>query len=71
MSDSGLSLGGPNKVKARRKSSLFTEGSLKVENKEHWFDFVVTLYLISLSSNAQLFENVETISQICWFYQRL
>ena len=25
------------------KSSLFTEGSLKVENKEHLVDFVVTL----------------------------
>ena len=26
------------------KSFLFTEGTLKVENKEHLFDFVVTLY---------------------------
>ena len=39
---SGLSLGGPTKVKAR-ESFLFTEGSLKVENKEHLFDFIVTL----------------------------
>ena len=27
------------------KSYLFTEGSLEVENKEHLFDFVVTLKL--------------------------
>ena len=26
------------------KSLLFTEGSLKFENKEHLFDFVFTLY---------------------------
>ena len=39
---SGLSLVGPTKVKAR-KSFLFTKGSLKVENKEHLMDFVVTL----------------------------
>ena len=32
-SSSGLSLGGPTKVKAS-KSFLFTEGSLKVEDKE-------------------------------------
>ena len=32
-SSSGLSLGGPTKVKAH-KFFLFTEGSLKVENKE-------------------------------------
>ena len=38
-----LSLVGPTKVKAP-KSFLFTEGSLKVENKEHFFDFVVTLF---------------------------
>ena len=48
---SGLSLGGPTKVKARN-SFLFTEGSLKAENKEHLIDFVVTLYFISLCSNA-------------------
>ena len=42
-SNSWLSLGGPTKVKAK-KSFLFTEGSLKVEIKEHLFDFVVTLY---------------------------
>ena len=34
-SGSGLSLGGITKVKAR-KSSLFTEGSLKVENNNLW-----------------------------------
>ena len=33
---SELSLGSPTKVKAL-KSFLFTEGSLKVENKEHLF----------------------------------
>ena len=38
-----LSLVGPTEVKAR-KSFLFNEGSLKFENKEHLFDFVVTLY---------------------------
>ena len=48
---SGLSLIGPTKVKAR-KSFLFAEGSLKVENKEHLVDFVVTLYFTSLCSNA-------------------
>ena len=34
------------------KSFLFTEGSLKVENEEHLFDFVVTLYFSSLCCNA-------------------
>ena len=43
-SSSGLSQGGPTKVKAR-KSFLFTEFSIKVENKEHFFDFVVTLFI--------------------------
>ena len=33
-SSSGISLGGPTKVKPG-KSFLFTEGSLTVENKEH------------------------------------
>ena len=33
----------PTKVKAR-KSFLFTEGSPVDENKEHLFDFVVTLH---------------------------
>ena len=33
---------GPTKVKAR-KSFLFTEDSLKVQNKEHLIGFVVTL----------------------------
>ena len=42
----GLSLVGPTKVKAC-KSFLFTDGSLKVENKEHLFGFVVTLYLLT------------------------
>ena len=37
-SGSGLSLGGPSKVKA-------CECSLKVENKEHLVDFFVTLVL--------------------------
>ena len=40
-----------NKVKAR-KSFLFTESSLRVWNKEHLFDFVVTLYFISIGYNA-------------------
>ena len=34
-----FSLGGPAKVKTG-KSFLFTEGSLKVENKERLFDFI-------------------------------
>ena len=61
-SSSGLSMEGPTKVKAR-KSYLFTERSLKVENKEHLIDFIVTLYFISLCSNAlhsskvKLFDN--------------
>ena len=38
-----MSLVGPTKVKAP-KSFLFTDGSFKVENKEHLVDFVVTLY---------------------------
>ena len=42
-SSTGLSLVGPTMVKAS-KTFLFTEGSLKVENKEHLVDFVVTLY---------------------------
>ena len=42
-SGSGLSLGGHTKVGAS-KSFLFTEGSLKVENKEHLINFVVTLF---------------------------
>ena len=40
-SSTGLSLVGPTIVKAC-KSFLFTEGSLKVENKKHLLDFVVT-----------------------------
>ena len=44
MSSTGLSLVGPFKVKALTPF-LFTEGSFKVENKEHLFDFVVTLCL--------------------------
>ena len=40
----GFSLGSPTKVKSH-KFFLFTEDSLKVESKEHLFDFVVTLYL--------------------------
>ena len=48
---SGLSLEGSTKVNAG-KSFLFTEDSLKVENKEYLVDFVVTLYFISLCSNA-------------------
>ena len=47
-SSSGLSLEDPTKVKAR-KFLLFTESSLKVENKEHLFDFVVTLYLAKIN----------------------
>ena len=43
-SSNGLFLVGPTKVKAC-KSFLFNEGSLKVENKEHLFDFVLTLFL--------------------------
>ena len=39
-SGSGLSLGGPTKVKMR-KFFLFTEGSLEVESKEHLIEFVV------------------------------
>ena len=38
-----VSLGGPTNVKAR-KSFIFAEGSIKVENKEHLIDFDVTLY---------------------------
>ena len=48
---SGLSLEGSTKVNAG-KSFLFTEDSLKVENKEYLVNFVVTLYFISLCSNA-------------------
>ena len=43
-SSKGFSLVGPAKVKAH-KSLLFTEGFLEVKNKEHLFDFVVTLTL--------------------------
>ena len=39
---SGLSLGGPQKVKAG-KFFYFTEGSFKVENKEHLISFVAAL----------------------------
>ena len=42
-SSTGLLLVGPGKVKAC-ESFLFTEGSPECENKEHLFDFVVTLY---------------------------
>ena len=51
---SGLSLGSPTKVEAR-KSYLLTEGSLKVENNEHLFEFVVYF---------QEFEDDKIISQI-------
>ena len=40
-----------------RKSCIFTEGSLKVENIEHLFDFVVTFYFIVLCSNAGCDQN--------------
>ena len=49
-----LSLGSPTKVEAR-KSYLFTEGSLKVENNEHLFEFVVYF---------QKFEDDKIINQI-------
>ena len=51
-SSSGLSLGGPTKVKAL-KSFLFTEGSLRVESKEHLFKFVVTLFLSHFAQMRQ------------------
>ena len=50
-------LEGPTKIKAH-KSFLFTEGSFKVESKEHLFDFVVTLYFTSLCCNAQAVANL-------------
>ena len=37
---SGLSLGGPTKLKAC-KSLIYTEGSLWVENKEHLVDVII------------------------------
>ena len=49
-SNTRLFLVGLTKVKAC-KSFLFTEGSLKVENEEHLFDLVVTLYLPNLTSS--------------------
>ena len=54
---SRLSLGGPTTVNAL-KSFLFTEDSFKVENKEHLVDFIVTLYFISLCSNAPCLHKV-------------
>ena len=42
-SSSGLFIVGTTKVKAC-KSYLFSEGSLKVENKEHLFDFAFYTY---------------------------
>ena len=50
-SSAGLSLVGPTKVNSC-KSFLFTQGSLKIENKEHLVDFVVTLYFTSQGFNA-------------------
>ena len=47
-----MSLVGPSKVKARLLFFIFTEDSIKVENKEHLFDFVVTLYFTSLCFDA-------------------
>ena len=68
-----MSLVGPTLVKART-SFLYTEGFLKVENKEHLVDFVITLYFTSFCFNAlcsgkvsvnfQKFENEKNISQI-------
>ena len=52
-SSTELSLTGPTKVDAR-KSFLLTERSLNVENKEHLFDFVVTLYFTSLCLLSQI-----------------
>ena len=46
-SSTGLSLVGRTKVKAR-KSFLFTEGPLKVGNKERFFDYKVTLQVTVL-----------------------
>ena len=50
-SSTGLSFVGPTKVKAH-KSFLFTEGSLKVENKGNLYDFVTTLYTCVISCLA-------------------
>ena len=50
-SKTGLSLVDPTNFYAR-KFFLFTEGFLKVKNKEHLVDFVVTLYSTSLCFNA-------------------
>ena len=47
-SSTRLSLVGLTKVQAC-KSFLFTEGSLKVEDKEYLVDFVVTLYSTQLN----------------------
>ena len=58
---SGLSLGGPTKVKAH-KSYQFAEGSLKVENKEHLFDFIVTLcvsYILTLASTNSSYQQIK------------
>ena len=70
---SGLSYGGPAKFKAP-KSFLNTEGSLKVENKEHLFDFVVTLYPPASEVSrkvANLTEIKILIPLYCIWWQRI
>ena len=67
-SGSWLYLGNPTKVKAN-KFFLFTESSLKVENKEHLVDFVVTLYLSHFALMCYAVTKCHSqLCQICWSF---
>ena len=56
----GLSRGGPTKVKAG-KSFLFTEGSLKAENKEHFILFLLLLFFLYTKKKEHFIDFVATL----------
>ena len=62
----GLSLVGPTKVKPP-KSFLFTESPLRVWNKEHLVDFVVTLNFTSKLETKKIISQIVGVS---WVYDQ-
>ena len=57
-------------MRKARKSFLFTEGSLTVENKKHLFDFVVTLIRDQITLNKMADTLIENVSvKICFYIQ--
>ena len=60
-SSTGMTLVGSTKVKSY-KSLLFNEGSLKVENKEHSVDFVVSHYFAAFKRNNKLKQDIRKLA---------